>query len=212
MQRRNAVISLYISVFAHLSEGFCFLAPHNVIQKVYHHHHLSFSSHTCCKPGSSLGVLEMSTSEGNDVKVIGTTADLHEALLIRRKVFIDEQNVPECEEIDEFDQTPNSAIHFLARRDGKPVATARVRLIDDGTRAKIQRVATLAEFRQQGIGHALMSSIVSHIRANHRPPVQELYLEAQVHAILFYEKLGFKPFGEEFLDVGIPHRAMRLDA
>ena len=146
------------------------------------------------------------------VKVIGAAEELHEALMIRRKVFIDEQNVPECEEIDEFDQAPFSAIHFLAQKNGIPVATARVRLINGGSRAKIQRVATLAEFRQQGIGHALMNSIVSHIRANHRPPVQELYLEAQVHAIQFYEKLGFEPFGDEFLDVGIPHRAMRLDA
>jgi predicted GNAT family N-acyltransferase len=210
MLKRNADFFLYLSLLGHFSEGLCFLAPHVVNWKVSTNHRLLSTSRKLCKPVPS--GLQMSIQEINDVSVIRTAEELHEALMIRRKVFIVEQSVPECEEIDEFDQSPISAIHFLARRDGIPVATARVRLMNNGARAKIQRVATLAEYRQQGIGHALMRSIVSHIRENHRPPVQELYLEAQVHAILFYEKLGFEPFGDEFLDVGIPHRAMRLDA
>jgi predicted GNAT family N-acyltransferase len=147
-----------------------------------------------------------------NVKVIATDNELREALGIRKKVFVDEQKVAESDEIDEFDSSPSAAIHFLALRDGKPAATARVRFMNDGTRAKIQRVATLIEFRKQGIGHVLMRYIADHLRAHHRPPVQELYLEAQVHAIDFYQKLGFEPFGEEFLDVGIPHRAMRIPA
>ena len=37
-----------------------------------------------------------------------------------------------------------------------------------------------------------------------------LKLSSQVHAIPFYESLGFKLQGEEYLDCGIPHRDMYL--
>ena len=146
------------------------------------------------------------------IKVVVSEDELREALEIRKRVFIEEQKVPECDEIDEFDASPSAAVHFLASKDGMPAATARVRFLDDGRRAKFQRVATLAKFRKQGIGHALMQHAAAHVRAHHAPPVQELYLEAQVHAVGFYERLGFEPYGDEFLDVGIPHRAMRLAA
>ena len=36
----------------------------------------------------------------------------------------------------------------------------------------------------------------------------KIKLGAQTTAIPFYEHLGFVPEGEEFLDAGIPHRAM----
>jgi len=34
-------------------------------------------------------------------------------------------------------------------------------------------------------------------------------LGSQTHAIGFYERLGFTPFGPEYDDAGIPHRDMR---
>ena len=34
-------------------------------------------------------------------------------------------------------------------------------------------------------------------------------LEAQTHALGFYERLGYEAYGEEFLDAGIGHLAMR---
>ena len=36
-------------------------------------------------------------------------------------------------------------------------------------------------------------------------------LGAQTQAIPFYEKLGYKVFGPEYLDAGIPHRDMKKD-
>jgi predicted GNAT family N-acyltransferase len=144
-----------------------------------------------------------------EVKQISSESELREALNIRRKVFVDEQKVPESLEIDEFDQLSSQALHFLTYKGGVPIATARVRFLDSGKRAKIQRVATLAEYRNQGVGRSMMKYIMSFIPSKHLT-VQELFLEAQVHAIPFYEKLGFEAFGDEFMDAGIPHRAMQL--
>jgi predicted GNAT family N-acyltransferase len=36
-------------------------------------------------------------------------------------------------------------------------------------------------------------------------------LNAQTHAAPFYTRHGFAPYGNEFLEAGIPHVAMRRD-
>lgn len=134
---------------------------------------------------------------------IQVTDDLKACLALRRIVFIQEQDVPEAEEMDGMD---DSAIHFLATLDGKPVGTARMH-ITDGT-AKIGRVCVLAETRGSGLGAALMQSVVDHARACEG--AERAILGAQLHALRFYEKLGFAAYGPEFDDAGIPHRMMEI--
>lgn len=118
---------------------------------------------------------------------------------IRRVVFIDEQNVPQEEEWDDLD---SACQHFLATLDGQPVGTAR--LLPD---AHIGRVAVLSEARGTGIGVLLMRTA---IEAARRAGHTHVALSAQVHALAFYERLGFIAHGDEFMDAGIPHREMTL--
>lgn len=118
---------------------------------------------------------------------------------IRRRVFIEEQAVPEALEIDGEDPF---AAHWLATCDGEAAGTAR--LLRDG---HIGRVAVLARWRGLGLGTALVAAAVEHARA---AGLREVYLHAQTHALPFYERHGFQAYGPEFLDAGIPHRAMRL--
>ncbi|MDR5876454.1 GNAT family N-acetyltransferase [Halomonas sp. CUBES01] len=118
---------------------------------------------------------------------------------IRRVVFIDEQRVPQDEEWDGQDP---ACRHFLAYLNGQPVGTAR--LLPDG---HIGRVAVLAEARGAGIGGRLMDAAVAAAqRLGHR----QVALSAQLHALAFYERLGFIAHGDEFMDAGIPHRDMTL--
>lgn len=118
---------------------------------------------------------------------------------IRRIVFIDEQAVPENEEWDGRDP---GCVHFLAYRDGHAIGTAR--LLPDG---HIGRVAVLKEGRGLGIGLKLMQAAIGCARAQGH---QEVLLDAQTHALPFYQRLGFQVYGGEFLDAGILHRSMRL--
>ena len=37
---------------------------------------------------------------------------------------------------------------------------------------------------------------------------ERVYLGSQKHAIDFYTKLGFQPYGEEFIEADIPHLSM----
>lgn len=118
---------------------------------------------------------------------------------IRRRVFVEEQQVPEEEEWDALDA---ECLHFLACREGTPLGTAR--LLPDG---HIGRVAVLAEARGLGIGVALMQAAIAAARARQHT---EVVLSAQTHALPFYARLGFIAEGDIYLDADIPHRVMRL--
>ncbi|EPX77750.1 GNAT family N-acetyltransferase [Litoreibacter arenae] len=129
------------------------------------------------------------------------TDDIATCLEIRRVVFVEGQNVPEHEEVDGKDAICR---HYLAHVNDLPAATARVMPL--GTKAKIQRVAVLDIHRGTGLGAELMRFILDDLQDD----FDEAILGSQTHAIGFYEKLGFKAFGPEYDDAGIPHRDMLL--
>ena len=131
---------------------------------------------------------------------VTVTDDFAACMAIRRAVFVQEQKVPEELELDEHDAT---AVHLLATEGGRPIGTAR--LLIDGEKAKIGRVAVLAESRGTGAGAALMRAAMDQLRAR---GVRRVSLGAQAYAIPFYEKLGFAAYGPEYDDAGIPHRDM----
>lgn len=132
---------------------------------------------------------------------ISITNDLDACLALRFQVFVDEQGVPEEEERDALDAT---ATHLLAVRDGAPVGTARIVFGEDT--AKIGRVCVLQSQRGTGLGAQLIETAVS--IARQRPGIKRAKLGAQLHAIGFYEKLGFEAFGPVYDDAGIDHRDM----
>ena len=123
------------------------------------------------------------------------------AFTLRREVFVWEQKVPEEEEHDEYDLT---ATHFVAIDEGEVVGT--LRLIDLPEHTKIGRVAVHKVFRGRGIARKLIAAAMAHARERGQ---DRFYLTAQSDKLGFYESLGFVAFGPEFIDGGMPHRAMR---
>ncbi|MBM4281007.1 MAG: GNAT family N-acetyltransferase [Deltaproteobacteria bacterium] len=127
--------------------------------------------------------------------------ELTACLQLRREVFIDEQQVPEHLELDGDD---DACVHFLAcDAEGVPVGTARLRLL--GYKAKAQRVAVRRASRGHGVGAALMAALEHEARQRGAHTVQ---LSSQVHALPFYERLGYVAHGDVYDDAGIPHRDM----
>jgi predicted GNAT family N-acyltransferase len=135
---------------------------------------------------------------------IEVTRDITTCRALRREVFIEEQGVSPDDEIDDQD---DSAIHLLAFDNDAPVGTAR--LILKGSTGKIGRVCVRAPARGTGLGAALIRAALDVLRQ--QPGVTQAALGAQSHATGFYEKLGFRVVGDEFIDAGIPHRSMILD-
>lgn len=135
---------------------------------------------------------------------IAPTRDIATCRALRRTVFIEEQGVAEADEIDDQDE---AAIHLLATDDGRPLGSARLLVMGDTV--KVGRVCVLAPARGTGLGAALMRAAVEQARTI--PGVTHVKLGAQTHALGFYERLGFRHYGDIFDDAGIPHRMMVLD-
>lgn len=134
---------------------------------------------------------------------IAETRDLAACHALRRTVFIEEQGVSEADEMDDKD---GEAIHLLATEAGRPVGTAR--LLQMGEIGKIGRVCVLKEMRGTGLGAALIRASIDRLRQI--DGITTVKLGAQVHALGFYEKLGFTAFGPVYDDAGIPHQDMAL--
>ncbi|WP_419888687.1 GNAT family N-acetyltransferase [Neobacillus niacini] len=136
-----------------------------------------------------------------NVKVCENEKEIQDAFSVRRIVFIDEQNVPEEEEIDQFEE---EAVHFVSyHQQGAPVAAGRYRVVDGY--GKVERICVLKEARNNGSGKAIMREIEAYALKEGQ---HKLKLNAQTHAIPFYANLGYEVVSEEFLDAGIPHKTM----
>jgi len=118
---------------------------------------------------------------------------------IRRRVFIEEQKVPEELEWDEDDA---GAVHFIAH-DGQQ-ALGCARLLPDG---HLGRMAVIHKFRGQGVGVALLQAAENHHRNEFDGKV--LIANAQTHAWGFYRSQGFVPQQGFYIDAGIPHIEMQ---
>ena len=137
-------------------------------------------------------------SDGFRVRVADWVRDERALCDVRRAVFIDEQHVPEALEWDGID---GECRHAIAE-DAMGHAIGCARLLPDG---HIGRVAVVAAHRGRGVGDALMRCmLVLAAELGHR----RVMVNAQTHALAFYERLGFAAVGDEYDDAGIPHRAM----
>ena len=120
---------------------------------------------------------------------------------IRRKVFIEEQGVPEALEWEEIDPL----CHWFVALSPEREIVGIVRLTEA---SRIGRMAVLPEWRRRGVGRALLDRALDAALALGLARVQ---LSAQIHAIPFYARRGFVAAGPEYLDAGIPHRTMTMD-
>jgi predicted GNAT family N-acyltransferase len=121
------------------------------------------------------------------------------AFEIRRKVFVEEQQVDQREEYDAHEQ---EARHYLIYKDDIPVGTARWRSTDKGI--KLERFAVLPEYRKSGAGSMLVSRVLDDVV----PFNKKIYLHSQVAAMNLYSRAGFEPEGELFYEANIPHYRM----
>jgi ElaA protein len=130
---------------------------------------------------------------------------LYALLRLRVEIFMIEQN---ClyPEIDGWD---NEALHLMGYSDGKIALYARIFQpnhiyhAEKFPPARIGRVATHKDFRNQGLGHVLMRKALSEIE-RHSGKTQVI-LNAQSHLEKFYSRHGFNREGSEFMEDGIPH-------
>ncbi len=137
----------------------------------------------------------------------GTWDELgQDAAKLRVAVFVEEQGIPLEMEWDEADKT---AVHAVAyNRLGWPIATGRLlpsTLFNGVPSAKLGRMAVNRVLRGANLGRDVLQALIAAAQARGD---QEIVLHAQRSAENFYLRLGFKPRGEAFDEVGIPHVEM----
>jgi predicted GNAT family N-acyltransferase len=136
-----------------------------------------------------------------NVKVVTTDIEFADALKVRRLVFIDEQQVPEEEEIDQYEK---ECIHVVMYdNDQQPIAAGRLRNVDGI--GKMERICVLSSHRKLGLGKHIMDYLEGLAIEN---GYNKLKLNSQTHAEGFYDKLGYQTISDVFLDAGIPHVTM----
>ncbi|WP_203362017.1 GNAT family N-acetyltransferase [Bacillus sp. REN10] len=135
------------------------------------------------------------------VIIANTPKERNDALEIRKLVFVEEQNVPLELEIDEFE---DSSTHFVLYSKEQPCGAGRFRTKDG--MGKAERICVLANVRGKGVGQLIMNALEDFAKEQGLPGV---ILSAQMHAIPFYEKLGYEVISEEYMDAGIPHKTMK---
>lgn len=138
------------------------------------------------------------------VKIVETAKEHEDAFAVRKQVFVEEQGVPLHLECDAEDA---SATHFIMYDNNDPVGAARLRSIENDT-SKIERVCILQDQRGKKLGALIMNEMEKHAISMNK---KKLKLHAQSYAIPFYEKLGYTVTSPEFMDAGIPHRAMEKE-
>lgn len=125
---------------------------------------------------------------------------LNDAFYVRKKVFVEEQKVPEELEMDEHD---DKADHIVLYDETKPIGTGRLRIVDNA--GKLERICILPEYRGRGAGKIILDALENLARTKN---VKKVKLNAQTHAENFYKKAGYKTVSDIFMDAGIPHVSM----
>jgi predicted GNAT family N-acyltransferase len=98
-------------------------------------------------------------------------------------------------------------IHIGAFEDDKLLGCCM--LIPDGSeKIRLRQMAVLNELQGKGIGKELILFAEHYARTNN---YKILSMHARKPAVGFYQKLGYKIIGEEFIELNIPHYNMEKD-
>lgn len=130
-----------------------------------------------------------------------TAEELYKILQLRNDVFIVEQH---CFYRD-IDDRDFFAYHLQVQENGRLIGYLRILM---GEEIQIGRVVVAADFRRQKIAEKMVEIAKEFLLKSF--PEKTVFLEAQVYAISLYEKAGFVPIGEDFMEAGVLHHRMEL--
>ncbi len=132
---------------------------------------------------------------------------MEEIAPIRREVFAAEQGWSDDILFDETDETAVQAVVYKDINRTIPVGVGRLHKISDGVDYKIGRIAVKKKERGQGYGDFIVRMLVD---KGLLMGADRVLVGAQPHAIAFYEKIGFRPVGESYMEAGIEHTVMEI--
>lgn len=133
-----------------------------------------------------------------------SSREFYLAARLREEVFVAEQKIT----VSDLDQTDLTAIQLLVLNEAETAALATCRAYQDAGKWFFGRVAVAKTARGQGLGSEMIKRLAKYLA---QKGASALYCHAQLQAKPFYDRLGFKPQGAEFMEAGIPHVLMVKD-
>ncbi|MDY4760756.1 GNAT family N-acetyltransferase [Streptococcus thoraltensis] len=118
------------------------------------------------------------------------------SLYIRFCVFVIERNIKMEEEFDENDE--QGTVYAVLYDGKKPISTGRF-LPETQKKARLTRIATLKDYRGKGYGTKIITALENYAKEN---GYQQLVIHAELTAKLFYQRLGYKAFGDSYIEDG----------
>jgi len=132
-----------------------------------------------------------------------TTTEVYQILQLRNEVFVVEQDVV----YQDADGKDYIALHVFLKDRDKIIAYLRIcKPGDYFQNACIGRVVTHPSYRRQSIGSKIVQKGIDIITRELKANIIEI--SAQKYLLQFYNDLGFKEEGEEYLEDGLPHFRM----
>ena len=135
-----------------------------------------------------------------DVRPARDRGEVDQALALREQVFCSEQGVPLAADQDGLDDV---AIQIVAIESGRVIGTCRV--LVDGDVGRLGRMAVEAGSRGRGLGAAILAAAEQSARD---AGARLMRLHAQRYVEDMYAAAGYTPYGEPFVEEGIPHVGM----
>ena len=130
--------------------------------------------------------------------------DLSDVYDLRREVFVQEQNIPEDLEFTGDDGEYN---HLVIYENGVALATGRMSQVQD-FKVHMGRICVRKDRRGERLGDFAVKIMKEKA---FQDGALEAELDAQEHAVGFYEKLGFVKEHPVDEPSGIPHWHMKAD-
>ncbi len=135
-----------------------------------------------------------------DVRAARDRDEVDQALALREQVFCVEQGVELAADRDGLD---DQAMQIVAIEDGRVIGTCRV-LVDDGV-GRLGRMAVESRSRGRGLGKEILAAAE---RSARDAGARLMRLHAQRYVEDMYSAAGYTPYGDAFVEEGIPHVSM----
>ena len=95
---------------------------------------------------------------------------------------------------------------FVANAGGTVIGCVFLHRLSD-EQLQLRAMAVYSQWQGKGIGRMLVQAAEAHAWQN---GYKEIILHARKVAMGFYAGMGYTPYGDEFVEVGIPHYMMML--
>jgi len=129
--------------------------------------------------------------------------NLSEAYNIRQKFFVEEFNLPEESEFDEYDKEAMHVLVYDNSENRKAVATGRISY--DGNLCLISKVSVLKEYRNLKYGDFTVRMLINKAFTS---GIREVYVNALPTMMEFYKKIGFIQTEKVYTELEITYNVM----